>query len=120
MPSPPCCSRSICDIRQDRRSGRRGYAANHAVDHLCRECSTDKVPIIALQLPLTDEQQKRIAASVAKSSAAPVGHLQLLQEFPAGAVAAVPEIERYKYVQLPDRVLIVDPPFWIVVGEIKK
>jgi hypothetical protein len=42
-----------------------------------------------------------------------------LQEFPGAATDAVPEIARYKYVKLPDRVLIVDPPFWVVVGEIK-
>ena len=44
----------------------------------------------------------------------------MLQEFPADATAAVPDVARYKYVKLSDRVLIVDPPFWTVVGEIKK
>ena len=91
----------------------------------------DQLPIVAMQLPLTDEQKKKIAASLAKSSVAPVGMVRatvaqslptdvMLQEFPADATAAVPDIERYKYVKLPDRVLIVDPPFWTVVGEIKQ
>ena len=43
-----------------------------------------------------------------------------LQEFSADAKAAVPEMGRYKYVQLNNRLLIVDPTFWTVVGEIKK
>jgi len=92
----------------------------------------DKLPILAMQLPLTDEQKKKIAASLGKAPAAPAGTIQVtvaqtlpntnvtLQEFSADAKAAVPEIEHYKYVQLNDRVLIVDPPFWTVVGELKK
>ena len=95
----------------------------------------DKLPIMALQLPLSAEQKSKIAASLRKLSTAPVGNVQAnvaqslpanvatnvpMQEFPAEAIAAVPEVERYKYVKLPDRVLIVDPPFWTVVGEIKQ
>lgn len=91
----------------------------------------DKLPIVAMQLPLTDEQKSKIAASLGKASVAPAGSIQvtvaqslptgvMLQEFPADATAAVPEVSRYKYVKLNDRVLIVDPPFWTVVGEIKK
>jgi hypothetical protein len=91
----------------------------------------DKLPTIAFQLPLTDEQKSKIAASLAKASDAPVGTIQanvaqslpsdvMLQQFPADAAAAVPDVSRYKYVKLPDRVLIVDPPNWTVVGEIKK
>ena len=91
----------------------------------------DKLPTIAFQLPLTEEQKSRIAASLAKASVAPVGAIQanvaqslpsdvMLQQFPADATAAVPDVSRYKYVKLSDRVLIVDPPNWIVVGEIKK
>jgi hypothetical protein len=91
----------------------------------------DELPIVALQLPLTDEQKSKIAASLAKASVAPVGGVRanvtqslpndvMLQEFPAEATAAVPDVARYKYVKLPDRVLIVDPPFWTVVGEIKR
>jgi hypothetical protein len=92
----------------------------------------DKLPILAMQLPLTDEQKQKIAASLGKAPAAPAGTIQVtvaqslpstnvtLQEFPAEVKAAVPEITDYKYVQLNDRVLIVDPPFRTVVGEIKK
>jgi hypothetical protein len=91
----------------------------------------DQRPIVSMQLPLTEEQKQKIGASLAKASVAPVGGIAatvtqslptgvLLQEFPDEATAAVPEVGRYKYVKLPDRVLIVDPPFWTVVGEIKK
>ena len=92
----------------------------------------DKLPILAMQLPLTDEQKQKIAASVSKASAAPAGTMQVtvaqslpntdvtMQEFSADAKAAVPDVGRYKYVQLTNRILIVDPTFWTVVGEIKK
>jgi hypothetical protein len=90
----------------------------------------DKLPTVALQLPLSDEQKSKIAASLGKASVAPVGNVQatvaqslptgvMLQEFPADATAAVPDVSRYKYVKLSDRVLIVDPLFSTVVGEIK-
>ena len=91
----------------------------------------DKLPILAMQLPLTDRQKSQIFASLGKASVVPIGNMQvtvaqslpsgvMLQEFPADAKAAVPDLTRYKYVKLSDRVLIVDPPFWSVVGEISK
>jgi hypothetical protein len=91
----------------------------------------DKLPIIAMQLPLTAEQKSRIAASLSKAPVASDGNIKVtvaqslptdvaLQEFPADAKAAVPDLGRYKYVKLSDRVLIVDPPFWTVVGEVGK
>lgn len=92
----------------------------------------DKLPILAMQFPLTDKQKQTIAASLGTAKAEPLGTVQVtvaqslpntdmtLREFPADAKAAVPDLERYKYVKLNDRVLIVDPPFWTVVGEIKK
>ena len=91
----------------------------------------DKLPILAMQLPLTDEQKQKIAASVGKAPAAPAGTMQVtvaqslpntgvtMQDFSADAKAAVPDVGRYKYVQLTNRILIVDPTFWTVVGEIK-
>lgn len=90
----------------------------------------DKLPILAFQLPLSGEQKSKLAASLDKASVAPVGAIQvgvaqslpsgvMLQQFPADATAAVPDVARYKYVKLSDRVLIVDPPFWTVVGEVK-
>ena len=91
----------------------------------------DNMPIIGFQLPLTAEQKGRIAASLAQAPVAAESNIRAgvaqslpssvaLQEFSADAKAAVPDVSRYKYVKLADRVLIVDPPFWIVVGEITK
>ena len=91
----------------------------------------DKLPTIAFQLPLTAEQQGRIAASLAQASVAPVGTIAatvsqsvptgvMLQEFPGELKTEIPATARYKYVKLTDRVLIVDPPNWTVVAEIKK
>ena len=91
----------------------------------------DKLPILAMQFPLTDEQKQKIAASLGTAKAEPVGTIQVtvaqslsntdmtLQEFPADAKAAVPHLGRYKYIKLNDRVLIIDPPFRTVIGEIK-
>lgn len=91
----------------------------------------DKLPILAMQFPLTDEQKQKIAASLGTAKTAPAGTIEVtvaqslpntdmtLQEFPADAKAAVPDLGRYRYVKLNDRVLIVDPPFRTVVGEIK-
>jgi hypothetical protein len=90
----------------------------------------DKLPTTAFQLPLTAEQKSKIAASLVQSSVAPVGWIQvtvaqslptgvMLQEFPADVKASVPAASRYKFVKLSDRVLIIDPPNWTVVGKIK-
>ena len=91
----------------------------------------DKKPITALQLPLTDEQRQIIAKSVAsapKSSNPGLTNthdamfLPLdtpIQEFSSDVTQQVPYAARYKYVKLADRVLIIDPPFLTVVGEIK-
>ena len=91
----------------------------------------DKLPTIAFQLPLTAEQKSKIAASLAQASVAPVGQIEatvaqslpsgvMLQEFSGQVKAEIPAAADYKYVKLSDRVLIVDPPNWTVVGEIKK
>lgn len=90
----------------------------------------DEVPIIAMQLPLSPEQRQQIAASLASAKVAPAGVKAgvaqsmpsgtMMEEFPAAALTAVPDVGRYKYVKLSDRLLIVDPLFLIVVGEIKQ
>jgi hypothetical protein len=92
---------------------------------------SDDLPILAHQFPLTDEQKKKIAASVARATATTEGALKVgvtqvlprgieLHDFPADANAAVPGADRYRYVKLSDRLLIVDPLFGTVVGEIGK
>lgn len=91
----------------------------------------DKKPITALQLPLTDEQKQIIAKSVASSPKAQNPDLANthdamflpldtpIREFSSEVTQQVPDAARYKYVRLADRVLIIDPPFLTVVGEIK-
>jgi hypothetical protein len=92
----------------------------------------DKLPIVALQLPLTEQQKKTIAKSVAAAPKTQASgdiansHVATflpintpLQEFSADVTQQVPPLDRYKYVKLEDRVLIVDPPSLTVVGEIK-
>ncbi len=90
----------------------------------------DDMAIIQMQLPLTPEQRRKIGASLACAKVAPAGIKAdvtqslpsgtTMEEFPAAALAAAPDVGRYKFVKLSDRVLIVDPIFWIVVGEIKQ
>jgi hypothetical protein len=90
----------------------------------------DKLPIAAFRFLVTSEQRNFIAESVGKQ---PNGSGKLdvsvseelpgsvaLQEFPDEVTAKVPGAEKFKYVKTPDRVLIVDPPNRIVVGEISR
>ena len=92
----------------------------------------DKLPILALQLPLTEEQKKAIAKSVGAApktqTTADMANVHVatflpintpLQEFSGDVTQQFPPLDRYKYVKLDDRVLIVDPPSLTVVGEIK-
>jgi hypothetical protein len=91
----------------------------------------DKKPTTALQFPLTDEQKRVIAQSVAKAPNAEARGLSdvhvamflpigiSLEAFPADVTQKVPDASRYKYVKLNNRVLIVDPPLLTVVGEIQ-
>lgn len=91
----------------------------------------DKLPIAAFQLPLSPEQKAKIAASIAQApvTSADVSGLKVsselpsnaaMQDFPLTLTTQMPEAKRYKYVNLPDQVLIVDPPNWKVVGVIPK
>jgi len=91
----------------------------------------DKLPTTALQFPLTNEQKQLIVKSVASAPKAQGANLSdlhttsflpigiAIQTFSGDVTQQVPDAARYKYVKLDDRVLIVDPPLSIVVGEIK-
>jgi hypothetical protein len=91
----------------------------------------DQLPITAFQLPLNDEQRRKIAESIGRMPAPTIDNIPVtvssklpfgvtMHEMPADIVQAMPETAKYKYVKLPDRVLIVDPPNWTVVKEIAK
>lgn len=92
----------------------------------------DKKPTTALQFPLTDEQKQIIAKSVAKAPNADTSgdfanvHVAMflpigvsIESFSGDLTQQIPNAERYKYVKLSDRLLIVDPPNLTVVGEIQ-
>jgi len=92
----------------------------------------DKLPTTALQFPLTDEQKKLIAKTVAsapKSSDAGLANLHAadflpiatpLQDFSLEVMSEIPAAKQYKFVRLDKRLLIVDPSIGggSVVGEI--
>ncbi|MCX7312917.1 MAG: hypothetical protein NTV56_14630 [Alphaproteobacteria bacterium] len=91
----------------------------------------DKLSITQLQLPLTEEQKRSIARSVAATPKtqprADMANVHLatflpigtpIKEFSEELKQQVTSLTRYKYVALNDRVLIVDPSILTVVGEI--
>ena len=92
----------------------------------------DKLPTTAMQFPLTDEQKKLVAESVAAvpktETNADLSNLHVamflpigtpIQEFSSELTQQFPPVSRYKYVKTDDRIVIVDPPNRTVVGEIK-
>ena len=91
----------------------------------------DKLPTTAMQFPLTDEQKKLVAKSVAAApkteTNADLSKLHVAMSLPIGTqpqafsselIRQFPTAGRYKYIKLDDRTLIVDPPNQTVVGEI--
>jgi hypothetical protein len=87
----------------------------------------DQTPIMARPLPLTDDQKHRILAAV---GSAPVAHVNAkpaqvlpssvaLQDLPP-ALGDIEPIHGYKYVNLADRVIFVEPASREVVGEVPK
>ena len=95
----------------------------------------DKLPTTALQFPLTDEQKKLIARSVAsapKSADANLANLHVAdflpeptphaQDFSLEVMSEFPAAKQYKFVRLDKRLLVVDPSIGggTVVGEISE
>jgi hypothetical protein len=95
-----------------------------------RNNNIDKKPIIAMRLAALDEaQRKTIAAAIGKANAKVVSIKSgVSQELPAATemselpkeAADMPALAGMKYVQLQDRILLVDPANRIVVGEITR
>ena len=89
----------------------------------------DKVPTMARPLPLNDQQKRRIydtvsAAnkSVANVDAKPASMLPPsveLFDLPA-EIADMPALQGLKYFRLADKVLLVQPPNKVVVGEVNR
>jgi hypothetical protein len=91
----------------------------------------DRIPIMARPLALNDEQKRQIYDRVMSSEHIPVtqttaqpatilpGSVELSELSPA-IDDQIPAVRGYKYVKLPDRVLVVSPPNRVVVGEIRR
>ena len=88
---------------------------------------SDRTPIMARPLPLTDDQKHRVVAAV---GSAPVTQANAkpgqvipfpvaLQDLPP-ALGDIAALRGYKYVNLGDRVIFVAPAERVVVGEIPK
>jgi hypothetical protein len=91
----------------------------------------DKLPIMAFPIPLSEAEKRQVYDAAVANENAPVRKVpgalstQLpsdvdMAEFPPNLVAAVPAIAGYKYVRLPDRIILVSPANRIVVGEIAR
>lgn len=95
----------------------------------------DKLPIVALQFPLTDEQKKLIAESVIQAPKSPnadrlqdVGVWNFVPadiqasvqagDFSAEVKQKIPDAEHYKFMKGDKRVLIIDPVNQVIVGDI--
>ena len=92
----------------------------------------DRIPIMARPLPLNDEQKRQIYDRVMGNEQIPVtqttaaqtatilpGSVELSELSPP-IDEQIPAVRGYKYVKLPDRVLVVSPPNCVVVGEIRR
>lgn len=93
-----------------------------------RNDAIDRVPIMAMAvLALSDEQKKAIAASVkAANSPVQTTSAKPAEELPwtvtvhdLGISANDPALARMKIVRAEDRILLIDAPNRIVIGEIK-
>jgi hypothetical protein len=93
-----------------------------------RNAAIDKKPILGF-LELTPEQRRAVFDAV-KATDTPVvssnakvteelSSSVALHELPLSLTTAVPELRDLKYMRLNDRILLVYPPSWIVVGEVK-
>lgn len=96
-----------------------------------QNAALDKLPIGALQLPLSDEKRHFMAETLRAvpdtTGSSAVSDLDVtaflptgvpLESFPAEVVRQIPETGRYKYVKRDGMVFIIDPPNMTVVGEI--
>jgi hypothetical protein len=91
-----------------------------------RNDKLDHTPIMAMRLGLSDEQKRKIIESVKSanqpaqaSNAKPADELAWdVKVHDLGASAIDPALKNLKYVRTKDRILLVDVPNRIVVGEV--
>jgi hypothetical protein len=95
-----------------------------------RNAALDKAPTMARPLPLTEEEKKRIYASVAQtapaqaSDAVQPAHVLpndvALHELPKNITQEIPAVSELHYAKFENKVLLVRAPNRIVVGVIEK
>src|SRR4051794_8280342 len=93
-----------------------------------RNAKLDATPIMAMPLPLSDEQKQRIVASIAKSnapvreiSAKPADMLPVTTEvsdFPAEVKQDAPILSDIQFIRTKDKILLVRAPSMVVTGEL--
>ena len=92
-----------------------------------RNDQLDNTPVMAMRLGLTDEQKRKVVESVKSanepvqtSNAKPADELAwTVKVHDLGAAASDPALKNLKYVRTEDRILLIDPPRRVVVGEVK-
>src|ERR1051325_6587518 len=93
-----------------------------------RNAGLDKLPMMALPLPLNDEQRRVIVDSVKQANAPEQSTAAKPADALPGDIAmhdlgesanSIPQVEGLKYVRTPDRVLLVRPEIRVVVGELE-
>jgi hypothetical protein len=93
-----------------------------------RNAGLDKLPMMALPLPLNDEQRRAIVDSVKQANAPEQSTAAKPADALPGDIAmhdlgesanSIPQVEGLKYVRTPDRVLLVRPEIRVVVGELE-
>jgi hypothetical protein len=95
-----------------------------------RNAARDELPIMAQPLHLSTDQRRRIwdlmgAAESSRTAfdAEPAQQLPAtveLQDVPRDVAGAIPEIAGYKFAHLRDKVLLVQSPSRVVVGEVAR
>ena len=93
-----------------------------------RNAKLDAVPIMAMPLPLSDEQKQRIVASITKSnapirelSAKPADMLPVTTEvsdFPAEVKQDAPILSDIQFIRTRDKILLVRAANMVVTGEL--
>lgn len=91
-----------------------------------RNDALDQKPMLTMRLRLTDEQKRKIVESVKSanqpvqaSNAKPADELAwTVKVHDLGASASDPVLKDLKYVRTKDRILLVDAPNRIVIGEV--
>jgi hypothetical protein len=137
VPSPPASSTAATPAVTDPNTGGLPAGPIGATEQTMpsslseKNAREDQLPIMAQPLRLSAQDQQQIVQAVrdrkdvatAAVDAKPSTELSSdveLYDLPASVTEQVPSVRGYKFVLLPDKILLVSPPNRIVVGEIAK